>query len=100
MTDELSDLEKQFQQVNETVGKEIKEKLSAASKLVREAEKLSEQHGLPFRAGVSPLSQSYVPESFRSKWPDLDRDFAVDETGAWSEYGYDDYGGWAHSAVC
>jgi len=54
---------------------------------------------LPFSANVSPLSQSYFPESFVDKFSDLDSDTVYDITGAYTSY-YHDGAGWEHSAVC
>jgi hypothetical protein len=63
-----------------------------------EAEKLSDEHGIPFGSNISPLSQSYFPNSFREKFPDLDLDSEeIQELVGYSEY-YE--GGWEHSAVC
>lgn len=74
-------------------------------KALREAEALADKHGVPFRSGISPLSNSYVPNSFsKSKFAALERDVVCDIAGVWGEYISDmlsGYGnGWLHSAVC
>lgn len=75
----------------------IGEKLQEAMSLLSDAEKISEEHGVPFRSNISFLSQSYTPQSMKAKHANVDTDFMRDLTGAYNEYGYE---GWEHSAVC
>lgn len=74
----------------------IEEKLNAASDLISEAVKISEKAGVPFRAHVSPISNSYCPRSKDDKFPELDQDFVNSVTDTYDN----EYGGWRHSAVC
>lgn len=97
LTERDSEMERQFRKVAAEAGIRIQEKLNQAAQLIEEAEKISEETGVPFTASVSPLGQSYIPNSLAEKFPDLDTSFAYDVTEASSEYGY---GGWEHSAVC
>lgn len=100
--DEKSDAEKaleiEFSKVCQTITPQIKEKIDLAAKLIEEAEGLSEKHGIPFRAKVSFIYNSYIPQSLDKKFPDIDDEFVSEETGVYKfEYGG---GGWQHSAVC
>ena len=93
-------IEEEFKAVYEAHKDEILSLISEAAALVTKAEVLSEQYGIPFRAKVSPLSQSYIPESLAEKFPELDSDklweLGCDVT---VNHEYHDTG-WAHSAVC
>jgi hypothetical protein len=104
--DEFADhggnLEKKFREAFEKINPEIQEKVAAASKLLKEAEKLSEQHGLPFRPKGNLLDGSchgYFPASFSSIYGDLleeNPDLVDDVTGV---YRYEENGdGWQSSA--
>jgi len=92
---EDSKIERTFRLAVSDAHKRIDEKLAVARAALREAEKISEETGIPFSASISPLSQSYIPQSLEQKFPDLDPEFVSDLTQAWGEYG-----GWQHSAVC
>lgn len=93
------ELEKQFEKVYKEVNPLIQAKIKAASDLLAEAEALSELHGIPFRPTEEIMfcSPSYLPESLKEIWPDLDEDFVRELTGA---YGYDGWGGWQQSQTC
>ncbi len=90
----MSDLEKKFKEVSDKISAEIAEQLKTANEAVNKAVELSEKHGIPFRAPVSPLVQNYVPRSFDNLWPDLDTD-CLKNIGVW--YTED---GWEHSRIC
>jgi hypothetical protein len=94
-----NDLEKEFKDLNDTIGKEIDNKINEASKLLREAVELANKHGLPFYAYVSELGQPYVPESFEEKWSDLNKEDVEELTGV-SSYDLESAYGWKHSDVC
>jgi hypothetical protein len=94
---EDSKLEREFRNAFVKGKKLIDAKLAKASKALQEAEDLAEKYGIPFRAHISPLSQSFYPASHEEKFSDLDREFVTELTGAWSEYSG---AGWEHSAVC
>jgi len=92
---EDSEMERAFRLAIDDAHKRIDEKMAIARNALNEAVKISEETGIPFSASVSPLSQSYIPDSLSEKFPDVDREFYSDLTGAWGEYE-----GWQHSAVC
>lgn len=94
---EDSALEREFRLAAAPVLSEIQRKVAQASKLLSEAVKLSEEHGIPFNSDVSFLGQSYTPESFQEKYPDLSSDLVYEITEASNEYGD---AGWEHSDVC
>jgi phytoene dehydrogenase-like protein len=91
-----TEMERSFRLIAEEAQEKIDEKLSEASRLLDEAESISEQYGVPFSSGISPLSQSYFPNSFKKKFPDLDMSTAGEIADAHGEYDC----GWQHSAVC
>jgi len=93
-----SELEREFRDSASSVLKQINDKLDESRAALNEAVKLSEKHGVPFSAGISPLSQSYFPASFSNKFPGVDTELVNNITGAYSDY--PEYGGWQHSAVC
>src|SRR6266850_1381638 len=93
-----NELEKTFIKVfNENHG-EIQAKISAAAKLIDEAESLSEQYGIPFKPKSSLMwcRPSYLPKSLKEKFPGIDMEFVMDSTGA---YGDEGYSGWQMSQV-
>lgn len=92
-TPEQLKLETEFEALYNKHVKKIEEQLNIAAKAISKAEELSEKYGIPFYAGVSPLSQSYTPGSLDE---DLDKDFISDLTGIYPG----EYEGWEHSAVC
>lgn len=94
---EDSKVEREFRLAVQDASKKIKEKVALARKALQEAVEISEETGIPFRAGVSPLGNSYIPESINEKFPEIDSEFYSEITDAYSEYGEP---GWAHSAVC
>lgn len=93
--DEQSELEKEFKAAAEKYSRLIDAKVAQASQLLSEACDISEEHGIPFESNISFLSQGYVPESFATKFKDLDRDIMYQVTNV-----YNEYEGWEHSAVC
>lgn len=93
-------LETEFQTLVDTIGKQIKEKIDAAEKLLEEATDLSDATGVPFYSSISALAQTYVPASFTNgKFSELDPEFVERITDV-SEYDLDSGYGWAHSQVC
>jgi len=97
--EEDGELEAEFRKTYNEVGPHIEALLKDAMSLLDAAVELSEKHGIPFEANISPLSQSYTPTSYEKKFAGLSQDFVVDLTDAYpgGEYGGD---GWEHSAVC
>jgi uncharacterized protein (DUF302 family) len=93
-----TDLEKEFERVFDEVHPQIQDKLAQAAKLIREAEALSEKHGIPFRPKEEIMfcRPSYLPDSLNEKFPDLDSEFWNAVTDAWAY----DYQGWQQSQVC
>ena len=91
----MSDLEKKFKTAQNKANKEIDKQMTIALEAVQKACEISEQYGVPFYASVSPLGQSYKPDSFFEKWGELDNVEELLDEGYVSEYE-----GWEHSAVC
>lgn len=94
---EDTELERQFRTTVRSVQEKIDEELQEAQDAIYRATKLAEEHGIPFSAGVSPLGNTYYPDSFSEKYGDLDREFVQGITDTYNEYGNS---GWKHSAVC
>lgn len=92
---EDSQMERAFRLSVDDAQKRIREKTQEAHKALQEAVEISEETGIPFSAGISPLGQSYIPNSLSEKFPGVDREFYGDVAGASGEYE-----GWQHSAVC
>lgn len=92
------ELEDKFKEAVTLATEEINKQLDIAKKAIAEAEKISEEYGVPFSTYVSPLGQSYRPNSFDDKWGDLENadDIIEDMTGDFLP----EYEGWEHSAVC
>lgn len=92
---EDSEVERSFRLAMGDAQARIDAKMDAAYAALQEAVKISEETGIPFGASISPLSQSYIPNSLQEKFPDIDREFYSELAGAYGEYE-----GWQHSAVC
>ena len=95
-------LEKEFQDLIDSVGTEIEGKLEQAKLLLKEAVKLSEENGVPFYSPVSILGETYIPSSFVDKFKALNVDSIAELTGIPAEdLEQNRYGrGWNHSQVC
>jgi hypothetical protein len=92
-------LEKEFEQLMDSVGEQIKAHVRAAQQAIQLAVNLADDHGIPFFTTVSEIGQPYVPYSFRDKWADLDPHYVADLT----EIGAHELarsGGWNTSQVC
>lgn len=74
--EELTELEKEFRAMVAEVRGEIERKLEHAYELIRQAEKISDTYGLPFDSKVSPLWQSYTPQTYFDKYGALDAEVA------------------------
>ena len=106
----LSELELKFKAALDEGGKKIEEQLSIAMKAISKAEKISEEYGIPFDAGCSPLGQQYFPTSYDKKWGKFDtendssNEDEDEETDLLSKFGIykSEYcgAGWEHSALC
>ncbi len=92
---EDSEIERAFRLSYQDAQARIDVEMEKAWAAIQAAVKISEETGVPFSAGVSPLSQSYIPNSLQEKFPDLSREFYSELAGAYGEYE-----GWQHSAVC
>lgn len=92
------EVEREFRKTTHRVGAQIQAKLAIAAKALDEAEELSEEFGIPFSSGISPLSQSYYPTTTSELYKGLSSEF-IDEI---ADVYHADYGeeGWQHSAVC
>jgi hypothetical protein len=64
---------------------------------MEEATKIAERYGVPFRSGISPISNQYFPNSLKEKFKDVSDDFINEISDTYNEYGSI---GWRHSAVC
>lgn len=103
--DHSGNLEKKFREAYAKYNPEIKNKVREAAKLLREAEKLSEEHGIPFSSPSGGLldgsCRGYYPQSLDAIYGELleeNPDIISDVTGV---YRYDsEYGGagWQSSA--
>jgi alanyl-tRNA synthetase len=60
-------LEEEFKKAAEEGQKLLREKVRVIDILTNEAVAISEQYGIPFELG----SETYTPNSFKSKWRDL-----------------------------
>jgi hypothetical protein len=95
-------LESRFRKVVDEHNSSIQEKLKAAAELIEQAENLSEKYAIPFRPDVSitGFSMSYIPESFKKIFSNLDLDIVRDITRAYSPLGHDAFAGWQQSQTC
>lgn len=96
---EEDELEAEFKKVAEAHMDEIEDQLEIAAKAIAKAQEISEEHGLPFYASVSPLSQTFTPGSFYANYSELSRDFVYNLTEAFPGGEYEQEG-WEHSQVC
>jgi hypothetical protein len=97
---EQSELASEFETLCADVHEQIEAKMKVARKAVKEAVAIAEKHGVPFRADVSPLGNSYLPQSFHeSKFAELDQEVVCEIADVWGDYLFE-CGGWQHSAVC
>ncbi len=94
MTEELTELEQKYLDARKLFKEEIKKHLEDASNALSEAEKLSEQYGVPFHSYISFLGQEYTPMSMEKIWG-KDYQETLKEVDS-----FQDYSGWEHSAVC
>lgn len=92
---EDSEMERAYRLAVDDAKTRMNQKLAIARAALDEAVAISEETGVPLSADVSPLSQSYIPQSMQEKFPDVDREFMTELAG-----GYGEYDGWQHSAVC
>ena len=94
-----NELEQEFEKLVDSVGEEIRAHVLTATRALKAATDLADKHGVPFFTNVSFLGQPYVPESFKTAWGSLDKDFVTNLTELTSNdlgYAY----GWLHSQVC
>lgn len=91
-------LEQKFRDAFNTYHPQIQEKLEAAAKLIDEAEKISEDNGIPFSSHLMS-STGYVPGSFDSMYQELmeegDADVVHELTGMYNT----EYTGWQTSST-
>lgn len=92
---EDSEVEREFRLALNGAQARIDAEMEKAWAAIQAAVKISEETGIPFSAGVSPLSQSYIPNSLQEKFPGVSSEFYSELAGAYGEYE-----GWQHSAVC
>ncbi len=101
LADHSGNLEQKFRDTYAKYNPEIQEKVAEAAKLLKEAEKISEEHGIPFYPNVNlidGMAQGYYPQSCDAIFGDLneeDSDIITELTGV---YRYNDSDGWQSSA--
>jgi hypothetical protein len=88
-------LERQFRLMAASVTEQIETELAVASAALDRAVALSEKHGVPFYASVSPLGQAYRPGGTDPAFEDIDSEFIRSVISVNAEYE-----GWQHSDVC
>lgn len=99
------DLEKEFEKAVKKADEEIQQHFDAAVKAIKEAVKISEKYGVPYRFPVSLLNNTYTPKSFDKKWEKL-REVDVDDSDKYLdlfdnlEVPFPGYYGWEYSDVC
>lgn len=94
------ELEEEFKNLVDTVGKEIEDKLKQASKTLQEACELSDKYGIPFSSPVSGIYQNYVPSTLNEKFGELGNEKLAELSGLF-KYDLEDCGyGWQHSEIC
>lgn len=107
--------------VKEEVYGLIQEKLDLSQKYLSEAQEISEKYGIPFYSEISPLPQTYVPESFEEVFEALCEQIKIESKDFIASYShienkatdllsgevginfYNDYyggAGWERSAIC
>jgi hypothetical protein len=99
-TPERSALEEQFEATYDAAITSIRVEVAKAREALSAAVKIAEEHGVPFRSGISPLGQGYIPKSFEKKFPGIDENFVSEVADVYDRYGDGLYAGWQHSAVC
>jgi hypothetical protein len=98
--DSESELAKEFEAHISAHQAEISAAEDKAIASLRKAVELADKYGVPYRFGISFLSNSYVPASFiDSKFRKLEDETVSDISGCWGDYIFED-SGWQHSAVC
>lgn len=73
-------LEVEFRSAMDKVRPQITEILKKAEEELQKAVALAEEYGVPFSSDVEgmPAARRYTPNSFGSKWGDVDRDVLYD----------------------
>lgn len=99
MSKTTEEIEKEFTEVCAKISPQIQEKLSAAAKLINEAEALAEEHGVPFEPDddIMWCTPAYIPESFAEKFPEIDHEFVYEVANV---YPGCEYNGWQQSQTC
>lgn len=90
-----SEIEREFRKAAPDVLEQIYKHVAEAHEALDKAVSLSEKHGIPFDSSISPLSQSYKPNSFGEKYEGVSDNIISAVTDCSAEYE-----GWQHSAVC
>lgn len=94
------ELEKEFLEAVKKAKAEAEIQLKIARKAIVKVEKIAEKYGVPIDCDISPLYNTFTPESLEEKWKEIDAesfDELFGEAGMCIE---DTYAGWQHSAVC
>lgn len=94
-SEEYSEVELEFKALCDEALPKIEAQLTIAREAIKQAEKISEQYGVPFSSDITPIGMAYTPASMDDRFRDLE-DVIYDFTGSY----LNDYEGWEHSAVC
>ena len=93
-------LEKEFETLYKTFGKEIAAKIQQAEKLMNEAIEIADKYGIPFEVdSFSNQRGWYVPETYADRFEKLDKDFVMELTDI-SSYRLGRANGWSYSSIC
>ena len=93
-------LEKEFNSLFNSFGKEIEAKVKQAEKLMNEAIEIADRYGIPFSADIfASMRGWYVPETYGDRFGQLDKDLVMDLTDV-SSYRLGRAIGWQYSNIC
>jgi hypothetical protein len=91
-------LEREFEELCDSIGDEIHDHVLTAQRALRSAVALSDKHGIPFYTNVSEIGQPYIPSAFRKKYGSLNKDFVCNLTEV-LEADLNEIG-WQTSTIC
>ena len=91
----MDNKEQEFKELRDKITPKIEAKLKIAVKALREAEALSDKHGIPFTSTVVWNSDMYYPQTYWDKWhPKLSDKFRDENELYGNEW---ESGGWTTS---
>ena len=92
-----SPLELEFQRAISETYPEIQSKIDQAFQLLQQAEEMARKRGIPFYSKISPVGQTFCPETFK-KFARLDSNLVEELTSCFEPSHV--LNGWEHSAIC